>query len=59
MTAQFANGGYSIKPRIIVDNNPMPLEEIKRKLKEETLHTQEKKLFNEIKKYKNCSRSHV
>jgi len=47
MTAQIANGGYSIKPRIIVDNNPMPLEEIKRKLKEETLHTQEKKLFND------------
>ena len=47
MTAQIANGGYSIKPRIIVDNNAMPLEEIKRKLKEETLHTQEKKLFND------------
>ena len=47
MTAQIANGGYSIKPRIIVDNNPMSLEEIKRKLKEETLHTQEKKLFND------------
>jgi len=47
MTAQIANGGYSIKPRIIVDNNPMPLEEIKRKLKEETLHTQEKKLFKD------------
>ena len=47
MTAQIANGGYSIKPRIIVDNNPMSIEEIKRKLKEETLHTQEKKLFND------------
>mgnify|MGYP001227767014 FL=1 len=47
MTAQIANGGYSIKPRIIVDNNPMPLEEIKRKLKEETLHAQQKKLFND------------
>ena len=47
MTAQIANGGYSIKPRIIVDNNPMPIEEIKKKLKEETLHTQEKKLFND------------
>ena len=52
MTAQIANGGYSIKPRIIVDNNPMPLEEIKRKLKEETLHTQEKKLFNDPKNIK-------
>ena len=47
MTAQIANGGYSIKPRIIVDNNPMSLEETKRKLKEETLHAEEKKLFND------------
>ena len=47
MTAQIANGGYSIKPRIIVGNNPMSFEETKRKLKEETLHTQEKKLFND------------
>ena len=47
MTAQIANGGYSIKPRIIVDNNPMSFEETKRKLKKETLHTQEKKLFND------------
>ena len=47
MTAQIANGGYSIKPRIIVDNNPMSFEETKRKLKEETLHAQEKKLFND------------
>ena len=52
MTAQIANGGYSIKPRIIVDNNPMPLEEIKRKLKEETLHTQEKKLFKDSRNIK-------
>jgi len=52
MTAQIANGGYSIKPRIIVDNNPMPIEEIKRKLKEETLHTQEKKLFNDARNIK-------
>jgi len=47
MTAQIANGGYSIKPRIIVDNNPISFEETKRKIKEETLHTQEKKLFND------------
>ncbi|WP_440693878.1 penicillin-binding protein 2 [Candidatus Pelagibacter sp. HIMB1695] len=47
MTAQIANGGYSIKPRIIVDNNPTSLEETKRKLKEETLHSEEKKLFND------------
>ena len=47
MTAQIANGGYSIKPKIIVDNNPISIEEIKRKLREETLHAQEKKLFND------------
>ncbi len=47
MTAQIANGGYLLKPRIIVDNNPMSLEETKKKLKEETLHAQEKKLFND------------
>ena len=52
MTAQIANGGYSIKPRIIVDNNPMSLEETKRKLKEETLHAQKKKLFNDPKNIK-------
>ena len=52
MNAQIANGGYSIKPRIIVDNNPMSLEETKRKLKEETLHAQEKKLFNDPKNIK-------
>ena len=43
MTAQIANGGYSIKPRIMVDNNPTSREETKRKVQEETLHAQEKK----------------
>ncbi|WP_428079607.1 penicillin-binding protein 2 [Candidatus Pelagibacter sp.] len=52
MTAQIANGGYNIKPRIIVDNNAMSYEETKRKLKEETLHGQEKKLFKNAKNIK-------
>ncbi len=52
MTAQIANGGYSIKPRIIVDNNPTSLEETKRKLKEETLYAEEKKLFENPKNIK-------
>ena len=52
MTAQIANGGYSIKPRIVVNNNPMSLEEAKNKLKEETLHGQEKKLFKDHKNIK-------
>ena len=52
MTAQIANGGYSIKPRIVVNNNPMSLEEAKNKLQEETLHGQEKKLFKDHKNIK-------
>ena len=52
MTAQIANGGYSIKPRIVVNNNPMSLEEAKSKLQEETLHGKEKKLFKNHKNIK-------
>ena len=52
MTAQIANGGYSIKPRIVVNNNPMSLEEAKSKLQEETLHGQEIKLFKDHKNIK-------
>ena len=52
MTAQIANGGYSIKPRIVVNNNPMSLEEAKSKLQEETLYGQEKKLFKDHKNIK-------
>ena len=52
MTAQIANGGYSIKPRIVVNNNPMSLEEAKSKLPKETLHGQEKKLFKDHKNIK-------
>ena len=52
MTAQIANGGYSIKPRIVVNNNPMSLEEAKNKLQEETFHGKEKKLFNDHKNIK-------
>jgi penicillin-binding protein 2 len=52
MTAQIANGGYSIKPRIVVNNNPMSLQEAKNKLQEETLYGQEKKLFKDHKNIK-------
>ena len=52
MTAQIANGGYSIKPRIVVNNNPMSLEEAKSKLQDETLYGQEKKLFKDHKNIK-------
>ena len=52
MTAQIANGGYSIKPRIVVNNNSMSLKEVKSKLQEETLYGQEKKLFKDRKNIK-------
>ena len=35
MTAQIANGGYPIKPKIIVNNNPLSLEEAKNLMLEE------------------------
>ena len=41
MTAQIANGGYSIKPKIIVNNNPLTYEKAKKTMKE-----QNKKNFN-------------
>ena len=52
MTAQIANGGYSIKPRIIVDNNTVSFEEAKNKFEEETLFSEEKKLFENPKNIK-------
>ncbi len=45
MTAQIANGGYAIKPKIIVDNNPLTLEEAKKSMHNEQLHDSSKKLF--------------
>ena len=52
MTAQIANGGYSIKPRIIVDNNTVSFEEAKNKFEEEPLFSEEKKLFENPKNIK-------
>ena len=52
MTAQIANGGYSIKPRIIVDNNTVSFEEAKNKFEEESLFSKEKKLFENPKNIK-------
>ena len=37
MTAQIANGGYSIKPKIIVNNNPLNFNEVKKSIKEQNL----------------------
>ncbi len=52
MTAQIANGGYSIKPRIIVDNNTVSFEEAKNKFEEESIFSEEKKLFDNPKNIK-------
>ncbi|WP_440618099.1 penicillin-binding protein 2 [Candidatus Pelagibacter sp. HIMB1493] len=52
MTAQIANGGYSIKPRIIVDNNAVSFEEARNKFEEESLFSQEKKLIENPKNIK-------
>ncbi len=45
MTAQIANGGYAIKPKIIVDNNPVGVKEAKALMQEEILEGYGKKLF--------------
>ena len=37
MTAQIANGGYSIKPKIIVNNNPLNFKEVKNSIKGKNL----------------------
>jgi penicillin-binding protein 2 len=37
MTAQIANGGYSIKPKIIVNNNPLNFKEVKNSIKGQNL----------------------
>ena len=45
MTALIANGGYPIKPKIIVNNKPLSLEEAKNIMQEELKKDQNKKLF--------------
>ena len=45
MTAQIANGGYKIKPKIIVDNNPISAEEAKALMRQEIIEGNGKKLF--------------
>ena len=44
MTAQIANGGYPIKPKIIVNNNPLNFNEVKKSIKEENLLNRNTKL---------------
>ncbi len=52
MTAQIANGGYAIKPKIIVDNNPLSFEEAKQSMEKGLLYDTETKSFKDKKLFK-------
>ncbi len=52
MTAQIANGGYSIKPKIIVDNNPLSFEDAKQAMEKGLLYDKETKSFKDKKLFK-------
>ncbi len=52
MTAQIANGGYKIKPRILVNNKPLSLEQAKNSMKVDSLHSPNLKLFDDPKNIK-------
>ena len=52
MTAQIANGGYKIKPKILVNNKPLSLEQAKNSMKFDSLHSADLKLFGDPKNIK-------
>ena len=52
MTAQIANGGYKIKPKILVNNKPLSLEQAKNSMKVDSLHSPNLKLFDDPKNIK-------
>jgi penicillin-binding protein 2 len=52
MTAQIANGGYSIKPKIIVNNNPLNFAEAKKAMEEQNLFNFNNQLFRDQKNIK-------
>ena len=52
MNDQIANGGYKIKPKIIVNNNPLSLEDAKTSMELQSLQTPHTKLFNDQKNIK-------
>tara|TARA_Y100000741_G_C18012112_1_gene460638 strand:- start:132 stop:656 length:525 start_codon:yes stop_codon:yes gene_type:complete len=53
MTAQLANGGYLIKPKIIVNNNPLTSAQVKKSMEEQKLpNTLNRKLFKDQKNIK-------
>ena len=45
MTAQIANGGYSIKPKILVNSNPLTFEQAKQSMKDQNLDNINSQLF--------------
>ena len=52
MTAQIANGGYKIKPKILVNNNPLSLQQAKNSIKFRSLRSPNIKLFDNQKNIK-------
>ena len=52
MTAQIANGGYSIKPKILVDNDPLTFTQAKKAMKEQNLNNYNTQLFKNSKNIK-------
>jgi penicillin-binding protein 2 len=52
MTAQIANGGYSIKPKIIVNNDPLNFSEVKKSMEEQNLLNLNTKLIKNQKNIK-------
>ena len=52
MIAQIGNGGYSIQPKIIVNNDPLNFEQAKKALKEKNLNNSNTQLFNNPKNIK-------
>ena len=52
MTAQIGNGGYSIKPKIIVNNDPLNFIEAKKNMEEQYLINSNSQLFKDKKNIK-------
>ncbi len=52
MTAQIGNGGYSIKPKILVNNDPLTLEQAKKNIQNQSLNNLNTQLFKNSKNIK-------
>ena len=52
MTAQIGNGGYSIKPKILVNNDPLTIEQAKKAMKDQNLNNSNTQLFRNPKNIK-------